>query len=299
MSFNTIIGGSTTTLSIAFISLAVLGSIFLYLFYSQRFPSNAPKLASEAWPIVGSHQFFTNRADFFDHQVAHSRTGNFSFYAGDKPIIGLSGDYARKVFFENKSLGFAEGYAALLGGSPKVNRGNKPLGNQPNVDEEDGFSHYFTKRLVAMLKGPVLARSVPQLVTDLRGRLDELTTGHITDPFDSIYRVVFQLTMRTVACNEIAGDRAALDKTLQLFETIEATATPFSIMYNWLPVPARFKRTYAGAQLYMMLKQVMDARQKEGRNEGDALQFLMDQGDDLTKIITVSIHNRKGQQCFF
>jgi sterol 14-demethylase len=38
----------------------------------------------------------------------------------------------------------------------------------------------------------------------------------------------------------------------------------------------------------MILKKIVDDRTKTGRREEDALQFLMDQGDSLMDIITVS-----------
>ena len=100
--------------------------------------------------------------------------------------------------------------------------------------------------------------------------------------------MVFKLTMRTVACNEIADDTHLLARTLSLYEDVEATATPFSIMFPWLPTPAKFRRLYSGSQLYMIFKRVVDERKKENRRENDALQYLIDQGDSITDIIQVS-----------
>ena len=289
MSLNILVSEHTTALSIALVSLAVLGSIFLYLFHPPSFPPKTPRLASESWPIIGSMQFFTERWSFFERQVARSQTGNFSFYAGDKPVVGISGDHARKLFFESKTMSLSDGYAALLGGTPRVNRKNNPM-NSESVDREEGFTHYFNQRIAAVVKGPVLARALPQLIEDIRGGLDKLAAkqDRIINPFDSVYRIVYQLTMRIAACDEIASNQALLDKTLKLFETIGNTATPLSIMYNWMPVPAKFRRLYAGVQLYTIIKSVVDARRKEGRSEDDALQFLIDHGDDMFKITTVS-----------
>jgi hypothetical protein len=39
----------------------------------------------------------------------------------------------------------------------------------------------------------------------------------------------------------------------------------------------------------MIFKGIIDKRAAEGRREDDALQYLIDQGDDVTKIITVRI----------
>ena len=104
---------------------------------------------------------------------------------------------------------------------------------------------------------------------------------------DSMYRMVFKLTMRTVACNEIADDPVLLARTLSLYEGIEATATPLSIMFPWLPTPAKFRRLYIGSQLYIIFKRVVDDRKKYNRRENDPLQYLIDQGDSITDIIQV------------
>ncbi len=129
----------STTLAAVFGLLAVLSSAYIYLFSRPAFPRNAPALTPEAFPIIGSLQFFTKRWDFFQKATAHSSTGNFSFYAGQYPIIGVAGPEARKVFLENKGLAFAEGYAAMLGGSPKVKKeAHNPFSE--DAGQESGFS---------------------------------------------------------------------------------------------------------------------------------------------------------------
>jgi hypothetical protein len=82
-----------------------------YLSSRVSFPPKAPKLASHNYPIVGALGFFTERWTFCERASAHSPTGNYSFHLGKHPVIGVNGEEGRKVFFENKQLGFAEGYA--------------------------------------------------------------------------------------------------------------------------------------------------------------------------------------------
>ena len=114
----------------------------------------------------------------------------------------------------------------------------------------------------------------------------------MTDPFVSIYEIVFQLTMRMVGCDEIANDPALLKKTLHLFETIQRSSTPTTIIFPWFPSPALIKRTIAGGRLYMILKKIVDERKKSGRREDDPLQYLIDNGDDMNEIIGVRIPHR-------
>lgn len=73
-------------------------------------PSKAPKLIKGgSWPIIGTFRFFTDRWDFHKDSMAMSPTGNFSYYVGNLPVISVTGDDARKMFFESKALSLTKG----------------------------------------------------------------------------------------------------------------------------------------------------------------------------------------------
>jgi len=226
-------------------------------------------------PIVGAWSFFSKRWDFCREAARNSAGKSVIFFAGQYPVVALAGVEQRKVFFEHKGLDFNEGYSTLLGGSPPG-------------DKNEDFGIYFRSRLLAMLKGPVLKAGLPQLIRDTRRNLDAMKAepSGRTDPFESIYRIVFQLTMRTVACHEIADDPKTLATCLHCFETIDKTGTPLTVMFPWMPLPAKFQRLKVGAQLYMIFQSVIEKRKKEEVKQKDALQFLLDQGDDAKGIIT-------------
>lgn len=87
----------------------------LYMFLSpQQLGPKAPPRVREGWPILGALRFFTARWEFFQHARDQAPSGNFSFFLGKHPVVGLSGDAARKIFFESKDLGFAEGYTIFV-----------------------------------------------------------------------------------------------------------------------------------------------------------------------------------------
>jgi hypothetical protein len=102
----------STTISFGILSIIVF--VLLQLSWRPKFPKRAPKLVRENFPVLGALRFFTARWDFYRHGVSQSKTGNFSFYVGKNQIVGISGDKGRKLFFESKALGLAEGY---LGGA--------------------------------------------------------------------------------------------------------------------------------------------------------------------------------------
>ena len=130
---------------------------------------------------------------------------------------------------------------------------------------------------------------LPKLIKDVQASMKRLSSDQsgITDPFESIYRMVYQLTIRTVGCDDIADDPELLEKTLQLYETIEASATATTILFPKVPSVGIIKRTVAGGRLYMILKKIVDKRRASGIRGDDPLQYLMDEGDDMARIIEV------------
>src|ERR1700761_3572434 len=94
--------------------------------------------------------------------------------------------------------------------------------------------------------------------------------------------------MRAGGATEIANNRKLLDKTLSLYETIESTATPYQIIFPWLPSPALFKRFIGGTRLYMIFQNIVNQRKKTGTRYEDPLQYLIDKGDSMRDIIAVS-----------
>lgn len=162
--------------------------------------------------------------------------------------------------------------------------------------------NYFAKRLTLLMKTekfnkgttshslPYVAQCanclvLPALISDVRSRLDELGSSGVMDPFDHIYQLIYLLTMRTFVATEIANSRQLLDKTLRLFESIEESTTPYQIIFPWLPSPSLFKRFIAGTRMYMIFNKIINKRKTQKSREDDALQVLIDQGDDTHRIL--------------
>lgn len=276
---------SPLILTLLTLALATLGAA--YLFQKPALPAKAPPLTSDTFPMLGALHFFSRRWDFLRDSIARSRTGNFSFYAGQFPVVAVAGAQGRKTFFEEKRLGFAEGYAALLGGSPKPQSKDSVPENAHGGDAE--FSGYFNKRMVAIVRPARLAKNLPRLLSDAREAFEGLAKEGRTDVFESVYRLVFKFTMRTVACNEIAESDVLLDRTMQLFEDLDSTATALAISFPWMPLPEKVKRFYVGARLYKVFNDVIKERQKTGRRDDDPVQYLLDEGDQTIDILTVSL----------
>ncbi|KAI9653247.1 MAG: hypothetical protein M1821_007678, partial [Bathelium mastoideum] len=149
------------------------------------------------------------------------------------------------------------------------------------------FATYFKNRITSMVRKEVIEKTLPILISDTRTRLQELaaTPTTVTDPFDSIYKLVYLLTMRTVGCVEIARKRRLLDTTLGLYETIARSATMSVILFPWFPSINLVKRYVCGARLYFILSGIVNRRKRSGAREDDPLQLMIDRGDKTSHII--------------
>lgn len=65
------------------------------------------------------------------------------------------------------------------------------------------------------------------------------------DPFETIYTMVFHLTIRAAGCREIADSVENCKKLEKLYWQIEKGATPTSVLFPWFPSKARKLRVSA------------------------------------------------------
>lgn len=109
----------------------------------------------------------------------------------------------------------------------------------------------------------------------------------VTDPFESLYEIVYQLTMRTVGANDIADDPKLLKHTLAIFDWFEKSDSYAKVIFPWLPTVNNWLRMYYGAKLAFVFRDIIERRKKTGQKGNDALQFLIDRGLGLQEIVGV------------
>ncbi|KAL7621631.1 hypothetical protein AAE478_008957 [Parahypoxylon ruwenzoriense] len=264
-------------------SLAVL---YIKIFKRPHFPPNAPKWYKGGdWPILGALPFYSKRAEFFHDAVRHSETGNFSFYVGKKHVVGLSGREARKTFFDSKDFNFSEGFVELFTGGP-------------TTSAKDKFPQFFNKTLINMTRKENFVRSLGFLTGDTLQACEGLAVAPpskadpewmVTDPFVSMYNIVYKLTMRTMGANDIAEDPELLRYTLSVFEQFEKSPSTTRIIFPWMPTPNYGLQLFNGARLAMVIRKIYKKRKETGAKSNDALQFLIDQGTSLKDVISFQI----------
>lgn len=178
-------------------------------------------------------------------------------------------------------------YAVMFTASPKVGKQNDP-------GQANQFSQWFSRTITKLMKKENFVRNLSLLTTDTATALDAIVkrnggskTG-IFDPFDDLYHIVYQLTMRTVGATEIAESPELLGRTLGLFEEVERNTSTARIIFPWLPTLGYVRQTIAGGKLYVIFDRIAKERRRTGTTHEDAFQFLMDTGEDIVRILTVS-----------
>lgn len=299
--------------------ILVCFSAYNKLFSREPLHPKAPPLTSGVYPILGATKFFTRRWEFFRDAARASPTGNFSFFVGRKPVIGLTSELSRQVFFDNRHFGFAEGYgglaegfSVLFGPSAGASKAQQKLEQElaaakgdekmtQAVEEKMDFSKFFNSRMVRVLRTDAMQRNLPKLIGDVRGRLRDLAAvipgdgfkdEAVVDPFDDIFKIAFQLTIRSVGCGDIAEDLELMGKMMHWYHLVDSLTSPTAVMYKWIPTWGMFKRTLAGMRLFEIVKKIGDERLRTGKRGEDAMQIMIDQGDDMGHIVGVSSATR-------
>lgn len=102
-------------------------------------------------------------------------------------------------------------------------------------------------------------------------------------------QMVFQLTARTVSFTEIADSPELVKRVAELYWNAEKGSTPTSVLLPWFPSPARNLRRAASTEMYNLCKKLYDERMAEGKVYDDAIQILIQEGDEFHQIIDVRL----------
>lgn len=132
-----------------------------------------------------------------------------------------------------------------------------------------------------------LQKILPTVVADARSGIEAISKDPEgrTNPSDSIYRLVFKLTIRPVGAKEVADDPRLRRKFERYFTMLDESAGPLSAMFPRFPWPSMIKRFHAGARMYMVLDQIVEKRQRLGEIIDDPLQNLLDRNGSMTEIV--------------
>ncbi|KAI0252466.1 cytochrome P450 [Lactifluus subvellereus] len=192
-------------------------------------------------------------------------------------VVVVSGERGRRDFFSAKGLDLQEGFRILTGALPLIHGVTAEL-RQQRVAR-------IYKRLANVQRNERLTELIPEILIDGRRLLQSWEKAGSFDPFDKIYGLVFQATLRCLTCTEIAGDPEVVARLRQLYEQVDRGTTPATVLFPWFPSPAMLSKARATKQIYDIIVNAINVRNQSGVHMNDTLQIFLDSGDELSAIV--------------
>lgn len=111
----------------------------------------------------------------------------------------------------------------------------------------------------------------------------------------STYQVTFQTNLRCLAPVELADDAAVADRLRELYDALDTSTTPASVLFPWFPSPSAIRKVMSTKKIYDIISEAVDTRLKgHVIPHNDALQLMIDNGDDRAVMIGVGAASLHG-----
>ncbi|KAF2677482.1 cytochrome P450 6A1 [Lentithecium fluviatile CBS 122367] len=266
-----------TTTSLAALIIYVL----VHTLYIRKGLHKTPQFVRGNYPILGAVGFWTRRWDFFKEARSFSKSGNFSFHAGSNLLVCVTGEKGRRVFYDSRELRLEEGYSVLFGQIPDTK-----LNDDADLREDARSTHQrFMRHLQHFIKIDYIRSRFPLMRAEVRAGMEAIKNDPrgVTDPFDSIYRLIFMLLIHLAGGDEMAKDHNIADEILYYFAMLDESAGATTVMFPRTPSWPFLKRTYAGFRLYTVVDNIVKQRSKQRLD--DPIQYLLDEGERSYKIV--------------
>ncbi|PIL23490.1 cytochrome P450 [Ganoderma sinense ZZ0214-1] len=250
-------------------------------FYAVALRPTSTKNADDVRPVhlPGSSlshilPFFHRRFDFINQGFELAGQAIYQFSLLRNPVIVLSGEAARRDFFQAKDLDLGAGFKFLSGAIPML----------PGVTTELGprVTALIYKRLAASQTSESLSRLIPHLLEDSRRTMSAWGYSGTLDPFESL---LFQTSVRAIAFTELADDAAIVKRLRELYDALDTATTPATVLLPWIPSPSAVRKILSTKRIYDIISKALDDRVKNGVARDDTPQMLIDAGDERLIII--------------
>ncbi|KIK68607.1 hypothetical protein GYMLUDRAFT_153403 [Collybiopsis luxurians FD-317 M1] len=221
--------------------------------------------------------FFRRRFDFLTWGFQVTGQSAFQFDLLRNNVIVVSGESARETFFSAKNLDLTEGFKILSGAIPMV-RG-------VTSDLQTRRVSLIHKRLAAVQRNEQLKTLIQPILEDSRRVMESWGNSGTFDPFDNIYELIFQLTVRSLSCSEISDDPCVVARLKKLYDILDVGTTPATVLLPWFPTPAMLRKLWATKEIYDIVVAAIAAREQSGVSRDDTLQMLLDSGDEKLVVV--------------
>ncbi|KAJ9605934.1 hypothetical protein H2200_009783 [Cladophialophora chaetospira] len=283
------LGASPSSVAVLPYGLAAFATTLLSLIaivsYQPKVHDKSPPFTLDTSPIIGSLGFLTRQWSFWK-SATNGLTQNFSFRLGTRHVVGITGQAARKMFYDNPNLCFVS--QAII----------QPFGVHfwPPVHAifKGGFhsghhNTFFLRRLMELLKTEELRKVLPKALNDARLDLGDLlgsgSKSSITSAPD-IWRTVFKQNARLTFCDEVVDSSELFERCAQDIGTLLHTYSHYNVLFNWLPAPSYIKRRLARWDLVRLVTKMVNKRIQENTpSKDDPLQKLINNRDNKDHVI--------------
>ncbi|KAK3681352.1 putative cytochrome P450 oxidoreductase [Podospora appendiculata] len=275
---------SPVTLGLTAVVVAFF-SLLAFVSYAPKVHKQAPAFTSDTLPILGSTGFTTRQWSFWKGASAESKTGNFSFWLGNRHVVGITGPAARKMFFDHPDLDFVSGAIILPFGVhfwPPIHEIFRP-------GFHNGRSNtFFLRRLLELMKSEQLNKYLPDLLKDARTSFEDLMVNNpsgVTKP-PEIWRTVFKQNCRLVFTDEVADNPELFKSVSDNVDTLLHTFSHYNVPFPWLPSPSYLRRRMARRGIVNLVSNVVNKRLANGaQRKDDPVQILIENKDRKDYII--------------
>ncbi|KAJ6543819.1 cytochrome P450 [Mycena sp. CBHHK59/15] len=237
---------------------------------------SAPK-SLPGLPFLAIVPFFRQRYNFLNWGFHVTGESIFQFQLMRHTVIVLSGAPARSAFFYAKGFDLTEGFKILSGAIPMVSGVTSGLQTKRIT--------LIHKRLAAVQRNAPLSELIPIILEDSRRIMKDYGTAGTFDPFEKIYELIFQTTVRSLSCSEISDDAALVARLKTLYDRLDSGTTPATVLVPWLPTPAMVRKLWATKEIYDIVSRAINAREQSGIARNDTLQMLLDAGDEKLVVV--------------
>ncbi|KAL4079630.1 cytochrome P450 [Scleroderma citrinum] len=232
--------------------------------------------------LPGSHllaiaPFFQRRFEFLNDGFRKTGQALFQFSMLRETVIVVSGETGRKAFFSNRAFDLTEGFKVLSGAIPVLRGVTSDLHTRSVA--------LIHRRLHTAQKEDHLAQLIMPILDDCRCAMESWGVSGTIDPFEKIYELLFQTTVRSIASDDIANDATLVARLKYLYDILDSGTTPATVLLPWLPTPSMLKKLWATHQVYKIVGCAVDARIRSGERRNDTLQLLVDAEDERLVMI--------------
>ncbi|KAH7877383.1 cytochrome P450 [Lentinula edodes] len=231
--------------------------------------------------IKESYIGFRAIAYSYDLMSSSFRPGQntYHFTILGNPVVGLRGQEARKVFFNERNFSTSEGYKVFSKAAP-VPELAKTL-----LSAEEGHGLHFKKQLEILVNQNRLADIIATMLGDMQRLTDTWNNKGSMDPFDKINDITFHVTAHMITSNDFVSDPVNFSRFQTHFFTQLKNNTPAMIFLPWFYRKSQREKEIAITSLFTTLTSYIEAREKDKISTSEPIDLLLDHGMNSQEII--------------